>query len=310
MKINKAKMLQLRNVSVEIIWNIVTARNLENFFNALGVEPNSDKEPYDSKRAYSRDVISKINDEKFLDFCSDLSDFLQQPINGIADEGKLLNDRKNFEILFDELKDGYPKEPKINQIFFASTSKPDFTLDPLKGVLTDRKKCSLVFDSLYKNTGITNKILKHWFEKSSLAQHYSSLMERLNEAIDPDAEKFFFEGYYACYKGPEDITLLPQVWMNWDPLVGWQRNKSVVPTQRIDFLWCGPNDNFIVIEIDGYSHLDEKKYVEQIEGDRELLLRGFKTIRFSNREIFSWKKNNSLESELTKVFDRLIEMSK
>ena len=74
-------------------------------------------------------------------------------------------------------------------------------------------------------------------------------------------------------------ALIPQVYLHYDPaVVKLLRHRAGLPRQRMDFLLLLPNNQRVVLEVDGSQHFsrDEKRslaaYAEMAAADRELRL--------------------------------------
>ena len=64
--------LILQDFVIDLIWNFYTASKLENILSALGIKNKSDLGPYNSKKAYLRDVFQKVENDTFLIFTKKL----------------------------------------------------------------------------------------------------------------------------------------------------------------------------------------------------------------------------------------------
>lgn len=286
--------LILQELVIDLMWNFCTASKLDNILSALGIKNKSDLEPYNSKKAYLSDVFQKVENDTFVNFTKNLIEYLDnKTFDNLADENKFELDKSSLKAEFLKIKSSYQKKSNINQIFFASTGKPEFILKPETGMLEDTKGSSLVYNGPYRSDGVTNKDLFHWFDTQTIKNQYVSVHERLENSIQTEKEKSFYRMYCELFNKPENLCLFPQAWLNWDAKTKKQRGgTSIIPSQRIDFLIYGPV-NCYIIEIDGSSHwskdqgksFDSKTYTSQIQSDRKYLLRGFQMIRFSNEEI-------------------------
>ncbi len=310
----KAQIFKIKNIAVELIWNSTTADDVPNLLKELGINETSELDPYDSKRRYLRDVFSRVSDKDFLKFCEELKGYYKDTsgTEACTNEAQFQIDLSRFKSALNLLGAGYSRISNSNQLFFGALEKPDFWMEADSGLLRDRTDSSLIYKGPYRSDGILNSDLKKWFDNSNLKINYSNLIGRLEESIKPKRELDFFRAYYSVFCKPNHNALLPQVWLNWEPISRQQRGSPSVP-QRFDFLWWGPNNKCAVIELDGSSHIetdgnpDETKYVHQIASDRDLTLRGFQVFRFGNKETAYWKHGNILSQKISDFFDRLLE---
>lgn len=308
----KAEILAIKNIVIELIWNSTTAASIPNLLSGLGIDETSELDPYYSKRKFLADVLSKVSDDDFLKFCAELKYYFEDPAyaGSASDEVKFRLNLSEFESALNRHGAGYARKSNSTQIFFGALGKPDFFMEADTGLWRDRTESSLIYNGPYRNEGILNSDLKKWFGTSPLKAKYVNLIERLEESVQTPSERDFFLAYYSLFARPEDNVLLPQVWLNWEPMSLKQRGSPGVP-QRMDFLWCGPNNKYVVVELDGPSHFasdglpDEAKYVRQIANDRDLTLRGFQVFRFGNKEIADWKSKKSLTHRISEFFNAL-----
>jgi hypothetical protein len=104
-----------------------------------------------------------------------------------------------------------------------------------------------------------------------------------------DAERIIFNSYGFIIKesGFELPALIPQVYLHFDPLTAKQRGGvGPLARQRMDFLMLLPDNNRVVIELDGQQHYskdgkaDPQLYSKTMEEDRKLKLSGYQIFRF------------------------------
>lgn len=71
------------------------------------------------------------------------------------------------------------------------------------------------------------------------------------------------------------------------------RYRGGLPRQRMDFLLLLPNNQRVVIEVDGAQHFSREgepslaAYAEMVSADRELRLAGYEIYRFGSNELVS-----------------------
>jgi very-short-patch-repair endonuclease len=135
--------------------------------------------------------------------------------------------------------------------------------------------------------------------------NYGEIINILSNCISSGSERNFFNFYYNQYverfKASSlslDIfpALLPQVYINLNTLTHKQLEFYKIDNgiqQIVDFLLILPNQNIIVIEIDGDSHFTVENnpqipslntYEKHLKKDRHLRLQGYEVYRFGNNE--------------------------
>ena len=110
----------------------------------------------------------------------------------------------------------------------------------------------LVYSGPNWSIGGARSIQKHrWIPARALGL-------RLREVLASDAERGLFDTYFRLYRprlGPALPALIPQVYL---PLrsgvVKHLRRRAALPRQRMDFLLLLPNNQRVVIEVDGAHH--------------------------------------------------------
>lgn len=238
------------------------------------------------------------------------------------DEGVILSLVERINPIFRECgieflqvgtKDGYPHfeliltraiqagKPKI--IIFASSQKPDIRIiDAVSNsieIVNNADKV-LVYDKEIPKDGLSWRELQSWWsDKNNIPNNdeaNKSLYRRLLECFPDNSppQKKFFECYYKGFgeKVPVLPALIPEVWLLWDHKTVKERGERALLNFRMDFLLLLPNQERIVIEIDGKQHYsdennraDPSRYGKTMEADRELKLAGYHVFRFGAKEL-------------------------
>ncbi|MDI9407491.1 MAG: hypothetical protein QM522_12375 [Chitinophagaceae bacterium] len=258
----------------------------------LGLGSGTIEEAHQSKRAYVRARI------------------ISKGLNDLAALGEKLRGRySNIEQLSSMLDDISAKAGGVsgnikNLIFAADGPKPELVLtDALSNTVEIVKNAEycLVYDLPILSPGLLWHDLVIWWGESrnpdfSFHDAERDLFRRLMSSLASPPEKHFFNSYFKFYHstlGKRLPALIPQVYLHFDPkslkeLGGRQR----LPRQRMDFLMLLPNNQRIVIEIDGRQHYSEdngtpspRKYSEMVAEDRRLRLLGYEVYRFGGYEL-------------------------
>ncbi|WP_051556555.1 AbiJ-related protein [Alkalihalobacterium bogoriense] len=304
-----------------------TANEIINFFNQLGF--NHDYSHYQnagSKAKYTRSVLESVNGSARLNTIVEQAIHPRQYINSNVNIKEIVNKLNEF-LTFDGYEiipngnDYSIKHNKLNPsgeiknlIFASDGPKPEIIL---KNTLTyeievvANKQHILIYDHPITPDGLTWSELSDWYSKKfNINQHIdSSLHHRLWRSLGSDAERFFYQKYYDTY----DFTLyknlpvlIPQVYLHYDPYTIKQLNgNSRIPRQRMDFLMLLPENEKVVIEIDGKHHYTKDnskesctiKYAEMVSEDRKLRLDGYEIYRIGGYELMY---SNQHEEEMAK----------
>lgn len=259
---------------------------------SLGLEAGTPDEAFSSKRVYVRTRLVTKN----LD---DLANLGEQVLTRYPNAEELLNLVNSLKSQGKGVAGGIK-----NLIFAANGPKPELIIiDALNNTveIAKNEEHCLIYDLPISHSGLLWQDLVHWWsEKNGLissdkaTEHH--LYKRLLESLSSPPEKAFFKSYFKHFHA--ELTdqlpaLIPQVYMHYDPktLKELKGQKRLV-RQRMDFLLLLPNNERIVIEIDGvqhYSNSDKtanpKKYAEMVAEDRRLRLLGYEMYRFGGYEL-------------------------
>lgn len=259
---------------------------------ALGLESGTSEEAYSSKRCYVRARILT----KSLSELIDLGEKLLERYPNVED-------LSNMVYLFKARSRGVSGDVK-NLIFAADGPKPELVLtDALNNTIeiVEHAEYCLVYNLPILQAGLLWRDLVEWWANSNSLSFPDrkaeiSLFLRLQKSLASPPEKFFFNSYFQYYRhelGENFPALIPQVYLHFDPkslkdLKGRQR----LPRQRMDFLMLLPNNQRIVIEVDGKQHYSEsdnepspRKYSEMVAEDRRLRLLEYEVYRFGGYEL-------------------------
>ena len=283
--------------------------NLPAICTALELEPGTEEEAYSSKRSYVRNrIITKS--------LSDLVDLGEKLLERYPN----VEDLSNIVYLFKAQAGGVSGDIK-NLIFAADGPKPELVLaDALNNTIeiVENAEYCLVYNLPIPRSGLLWQDLVEWWANSNdLAfpdrETEESLFLRLRNSLASPPERLFFNSYFQGYHnalGESFPALIPQVYLHFDPkslkdLGGQQR----LPRQRMDFLMLMPNNQRIVIEIDGKQHYSEsnnvpspRKYSEMVAEDRRLRLLGYEVYRFGGYELRDDESNKAQSGNLVQNF--------
>jgi very-short-patch-repair endonuclease len=191
-----------------------------------------------------------------------------------------------------------------NIIFGANGPKPEIILKDATTndiqVVRNSEYC-LIYDLEISADGLLWKNLLDWWRdreklsESPRTEQAKLLYDRLKQSLQNNrAELLLFHAYYKTFipRYQELLpALVPQVYLHYDPYTLQQlKGKKRLSRQRMDFLMLLPNNQKVVIEIDGIQHysIDGKAkpaiYAEMVEEDRKLKLAGYNLFRFGTAE--------------------------
>ncbi|OZE88390.1 hypothetical protein CH305_00710 [Rhodococcus sp. 15-649-2-2] len=187
-------------------------------------------------------------------------------------------------------------------VIFASSSKPDLRVsDAVAGEIeiVDAHD-ALVYDAPIGIDGLRFDALRRWWGAKTpgidveVAPRplYDRLAASIPESSPPQSYLFWI--YHKLYwdRIGSVPALLPEVWMHWDPKTIRERGARALLGQRMDFLILGPNNQRIVLEVDGSSHYTDEagqpspaRYARNTQYDREMQLRNYTVYRFGGYEL-------------------------
>lgn len=163
-------------------------------------------------------------------------------------------------------------------------------------ILSHADSC-LVYDRPIRRDGLLWSGLVDWWrdQEAPSSDPARALGHRLRAALGSDAERCLFDTFFRLYwqrMGSALPALVPQVYLHYDPAVVKQlRHRATFPRQRMDFLLLMPNNQRIVIEVDGVHHFsrDDRPslptYADMVSADRNLRLAGYEIYRFGANEL-------------------------
>ncbi|MCZ4093436.1 AbiJ-related protein [Sinorhizobium psoraleae] len=214
------------------------------------------------------------------------------------------------------LSRGPTGSPK-NLIFASNGPKPEIGFaDAINNdivILSNASSC-LVYDRPLKRDGLLWSELVDWWRETPGVDPDDAartLGLRLRASLASDAERSLFDTYFRLYRPKlEDAlpALVPQVYLHYDPaVVKLLRHRVGLSRQRMDFLLLLPNNQRIVIEVDGAQHFSRDgepslaAYAEMVSADRELRLAGYEIYRFGSNELVGGGASGLIE----RFFDQL-----
>ncbi|WP_433530971.1 hypothetical protein ACQPYA_02245 [Micromonospora sp. CA-263727] len=257
-----------------------------------GLAPGDDDEAYASKKWYVLRRIEEWDTPQLVTLAVRIledhaDDALQQLVNRAGARG-VVGDFKNL-------------------IFAADGPKPELVLrDAVNNVIEIVKhgEHCLVYDRPLPADGLSWAALVRWWCEAQgmppgdeLIYPARLLFKRLARSLASEPERRFFRAYHDLH-GPHDMdrvpALIPQVYLHYDPYTQRSRQATPgpLPRQRMDFLMLLPQDQRIVIEIDGKQHYADETgraqprlYAEMVSADRLLRLAGYEMYRFGGYEL-------------------------
>ena len=207
-------------------------------------------------------------------------------------------------------------------LIFASPDKPDLrfrdALDNDIEIVTNADKV-LVYDRPIGNDGLRWNDLQQWWAETEqivdATKAKRSLFARLKTSLPHNSPpqtllfEAFFEGFGSAV--PNLPTLLPEVWLHWDPRTVKARGPDALLRFRMDFLLLLPQGVRVVIEVDGKHHYadaagsaDVQRYAQMVRADRELKLAGYEVFRFGAAELQTPTAKNEVKAFFEALFKR------
>ncbi|MFI1727548.1 hypothetical protein [Streptomyces sp. NPDC020489] len=193
---------------------------------------------------------------------------------------------------------------KPKNIIFASLGKPDIrfrsSVDNDIEIVGGRPGATLVYDREIPAEGLRWRDLHRWWQDThkfnSENDASEDLYQRLLKSLPDNSpgQKNLFTAYRTARPFcADDLALLPEVWLHWDPQTVKQRGPEALLRSRMDFLLLLPFGQRVVLEVDGVQHYtrdhgrtpDTAKYADMVAADRDLKLRGYEVLRFGHDEL-------------------------
>lgn len=214
------------------------------------------------------------------------------------------------------LSRGPTGSPK-NLIFASNGPKPEIGFaDAINNdivILSNASSC-LVYDRPFKRDGLLWSELVDWWRATPGIDPNDAartLGLRLRASLASDAERNLFDTYFRLFRAKLKDALpaiIPQVYLHYDPaVVKLLRHRAGLSRQRMDFLLLLPNNQRVVIEVDGAQHFSREgepslaAYAEMVSADRELRLAGYEIYRFGSNELVGADASGVIE----RFFERL-----
>ena len=203
--------------------------------------------------------------------------------------------------VFSFVRPGDPARGRPKNLIFASPAKPDLrfrdAVDNDIEIVTGKEEV-LVYDEPIHGALLWRDLQSWWarrerIEEPGLAKRrlYQRLLNSLPKKSPP--QRLLFEAFFEHFRErvPRLPTLIPEVWLHYDPKTVRERGKEALLRQRMDYLMLLPAGVRIVLEVDGQHHysLDGRaapqRYAELAYADRELKLCGYDVYRFGAYEL-------------------------
>ncbi|MFF7531548.1 hypothetical protein ACFZB2_20965 [Streptomyces bobili] len=193
---------------------------------------------------------------------------------------------------------------KPKNIIFASLGKPDIrfrsSVDNDIEIVGGRPGATLVYDREVPVEGLRWRDLHRWWQDtykfSSESDAGEDLYQRLLRSLPGNSpgQRNLFTAYRTAHPFcADDLALLPEVWLHWDPKTVKERGPEALLRSRMDFLLLLSYGQRVVLEVDGVQHYtrdngrtpDTAKYADMVAADRDLKLRGYEVFRFGHDEL-------------------------
>ncbi|MCW1100024.1 MULTISPECIES: AbiJ-related protein [Streptomyces] len=193
---------------------------------------------------------------------------------------------------------------KPKNIIFASLGKPDLrfrsSVDNDIEIVGGRPGATLVYDREIPAEGLRWHDLHRWWQGThgfnSENDAGEDLYQRLLRSLPGNSpgQRNLFTAYRTARPFcADDLALLPEVWLHWDPKTVKERGPEALLRSRMDFLLLLPFGQRVVLEVDGVQHYtrdngrtpDTAKYADMAAADRDLKLRGYEVFRFGHDEL-------------------------
>lgn len=304
--------VELREAIAEVLAE-EKSYHLPEICTALGLESGTPEEAFSSKRSYVRNRIITKN-------LSDLVDLGEKLLERYPERDPNVKELSNMVARFKAQSGGVSGEIK-NLIFAADGPKPELVLaDALNNAIeiVENAEYCLVYNLPILQSGLLWQNLVEWWAKNENLAFperitEESLFRRLRKSLASPPEQLFFYSYFEYYHknlGKSFPALIPQVYLHFDPksLKDLQGRKRL-QRQRMDFLMLLPNNQRIVIEIDGKQHYSEnnnasspRKYSKMVAEDRRLRLLGYEVYRFGGYELRDDEPNKAQSKRLVRNF--------
>lgn len=326
----REKIMKISNETIEHLVSIINdslnrkGQQLVDYFNQLGFNHSYPQSVHEagSKANFTRNVLKSVNNSAKMDEIIKQVIHPRQYINSEIVITELIDNLNKFLTFdgYDIIPSGntytikYHKQQNSgfvkNLIFASNGPKPEIIL---KDTLTyeievvKNKKHVLIYDEPLTSDGLSWNDMKSWW--SNHPNNNISLHKRLRSSLDSKAEDFFYKTYYSYFNTnifANMPALIPQVYLHYDPYTLKQlSNGSRIPRQRMDFLLLLPENEKVIIEIDGKHHYSKNnntvpcavKYAEMVSEDRKLRLKGYEIYRFGGYELMF---NNPQEEAVAK----------
>lgn len=285
---------ELANVVAEILY-IHSAPDLPQVCDRLQLPP-SELEPMSSKRQYVRARVRGASDAVIEAASQRVVQEFQKTYSAGAWRNKPVTEDwvRAYEALDLYIQQRSAPPQRLNLVF-ATTEKPDIVIvDVPTGRIADTEGKALIYSEPIDAQGLTFGALKAWW--IATRGDTEKLYPWLRQSLDSNPERNFFDHYYRSVipsLGQQLPALLPQVWLQYDPVTLAQRaGKKALARQRLDFVMFAKGGRRIVIEIDGPTHIsdadgrpDFAAYQAQLVADRGLMLDGYEVYRFGADEL-------------------------
>ena len=203
--------------------------------------------------------------------------------------------------VFSFVRPGDPAQGRPKNLIFASSAKPDLrfrdAVDNDIEIVTGREEV-LVYDEPIRGALLWRDLQSWWarrerIEEPRLAKRslYRRLLNSLPKTSPP--QRLLFEAFFGHFRErvPRLPTLIPEVWLHYDPKTVRERGKEALLRQRMDYLMLLPAGVRIVLEVDGQHHYSSdgraapQLYAELAYSDRELKLCGYDVYHFGAYEL-------------------------
>lgn len=257
---------------------------------------------------------SRFNSAEQMYYAQELDSFLRQ--DGFQ---VMISKHISGEPIYEVMRYCDGKNEAIKNLVFASCGeKPDIVIEDAlsNNIQIIDNDGSCLFYTLPITKGLTWHDLIVWWNKGNpeyALEAQQQLVQRLLQSLDSEPEVLFLRTYYnylhilGDYELP---ALIPQVYCHYDPKSAKMRNGQVYVHQRMDFLMLLPNNQRVIIEIDGKQHYSvdgrasPELYARMVKDDRTLKLYGYEVYRFGGYEFYENNAEDNIREFIKLLFKR------
>lgn len=232
-----------------------------------------------------------------------ITDILNKHLQSVGVELRQVNTDGGYPV-FGIVSTQSARNRRPKNLIFASPTKPDLrfvnAIDNDIEIVGASAANVLVYDRPIGNDGLRWCDLQAWWKETQSIGNdveakktlYARLAHSLPVASPPQQNLFSLYHEINGSAIPSLPVLLPEVWLHWDHKTVKERGRDALLRFRMDFLLLLPQQQRVVIEVDGAHHFTDSdgrpsstKYAANVRGDRDLKLSGYEVFRFGAAEL-------------------------